>query len=143
MCLYMRSYCGLAMCALVSSGILIFEPLKHSKEITLQFRSSHLLITLCWLLKETPVISFTSVAECHRLSMLSKEPKRSQITLRYSSRVSIRRLIMIGNESLLEFLVYGHGAEGLSRNPSCRKAICSSTSCRLRVIFEWVIAISS
>ena len=72
------------------------DPLRHSSEITLQFLSSHLLISLCWLLKETPVISLTSVAECHRLSMLSKEPNLSQITLRYSSRVNMRRLMMIG-----------------------------------------------
>jgi hypothetical protein len=36
-----QSSCGLAICALISSGILIFEPLRHSSEMTLQFRSSH------------------------------------------------------------------------------------------------------
>ena len=102
---YIRSYCGLAICALVSSGILILDPRRHSSEMTLQFLSSHLLINLCWLLKETPVISLTSVAECHRLSMLSSDPKRSHITLRYSSRVSMRRLIMIGNVSLLDIFL--------------------------------------
>ncbi len=50
--------------------------------------------------------------------------------------------MMIGNDSLLDFFPYGHGAAGLGRNPSCRKASCSSTSCRLRVIFECDNAIS-
>ena len=84
----------------------------------------------------------TSAAECHRLSILSSEPNLSQITLRYSSRVNILLLMMIGKVSLFDFFPYGHVAEGLSRNPSCRKASCSSTSYLRRVIFECDNAIS-
>jgi hypothetical protein len=95
-CRCIRSYYGLAICALVSSGILILDPRRHSSEITLQFLSSHRLMSLCWLLYDTPVISFTSAAVCHRLSILSREPNRSHMTLRYSSRVNMRLRMMIG-----------------------------------------------
>ena len=41
-------------------------------------------------------MAFTADAECHRLSMLSSEPNRSQMTLRYSSSVRKRLRMMIG-----------------------------------------------
>ena len=83
-------------------------------------------------------MSLTSLAVCHLLSMLSSEPKRNQITRRYSSRERVRRLIMMGNDYHFFLLISSHGAAGFCWKPICRKATCSSTTCLLRVLLDVV-----
>jgi hypothetical protein len=81
-------------------------------------------------------MSYTSLAVCHLLSILSSEPNLNQITRLYSSIDRVLLLMISGNDSLFFFEKLSHGAEGFYWKPICRKATCSSTTCLLRVLFE-------
>ena len=127
---------------LTSSGTLIFLPVRNLNEITFFPLSNHRFMIFHWQLVDIPVISFTCDGVCHCFSIVSSDPKRSQITRRCSSMVFITLRTMNG---------YGCGCDRLDvfalRSctvlPSDRNRICASMSCYRLVIFDCVITASS
>ena len=141
-CHCFNSHSGLAIIALTSSGTLIFLPVRNLNEITFFPLSNHRFMIFHWQLVDIPVISFTCNGVCHCFSIVSSDPKRSQITRRCSSMVFITLRMMNGYGCSC----YRSDLSALRRCtllPSERNRICASISCYRLVVFDCVIAASS
>ena len=141
-CRCFNSHSGLVIIALTSSGTLIFHPVRNLNEIIFFPLSNHRFMIFHWQLVDIPVISFTCDGVCHCFSIVSSDPKRSQITRRCSSIVFITLRMMNGYGCSC----YRCDLSALRRCtllPSERNRICASMSCYRLVVFDCVITASS